>query len=213
MNCLRLFRSNKYNYLSKIVSTKYISQHPLKFMDVQDKWKEKDGVSNRWDLIYKAPMESALNVATAYLTASTVTVAAGSIYYAGFQFDVNTMYDPVLLGDEVVIANNSLECLIYFGAFVMFNVCVKVVLSKFVVRMYKDGDEYLAIFRGNWYNSIVKHKFHLNEFRKLNPTYVVSWGSSRFGLGKKHGILLHNYFKTPEYFNNLLYKSKPDAKE
>ncbi|XP_039745350.1 uncharacterized protein LOC120623402 [Pararge aegeria] len=209
MNCLRLFRPNNYNSLTRIASVKHISQYPLKFMDVQEKWKEKDGVSERWKLIYKAPMEKALNVATAYLTASTVTVAGGGIYYAAFQFDVNTMYDPVLLG-EVVIANNALECLIYLGAFFMFHTAVKVLMSKFVIRLYQDGDEYLAIFRGNWYNSTVQHQFNLDEFKKLSPTYVVSWGDSRFRLGKKHGILLDKYFKTPEYFNYLVYKKKPN---
>ncbi|XP_034840972.1 uncharacterized protein [Maniola hyperantus] len=211
MNCLRLLRLTNYKCFNKVTSVKYISQHPLKFLEVQEKWKEKDGVSQRWNLIYKAPMEQILNVTTAYLTASTVTIAGGGIYYAAFQFDLNTMYDPVLLGGDVVIANNAFECLIYLGAFVLFHTAVKVVLSKFVIRLYQDGDQYLAIFRGNWYNSVVKHKFHLDEFKKLNPTFVVSWGDSRFSLGKKKGILLDKYFKTPEYYNYLLYKKKPDA--
>ncbi|XP_045760407.1 uncharacterized protein LOC123864167 [Maniola jurtina] len=210
MNCLRLLRATNYKCFNK-ASVKFLSQHPLKFMEVQEKWKEKDGVSQQWNLIYKAPMEQVLNVATAYLTASTVTITAGGIYYAGFVFDINTMYDPVLLGGDVVIANNAFECLIYLGAFVLFNTAVKVVLSKFVIRLYQDGDQYLAIFRGNWYNSIVKHEFHLDEFKKLNPTFVVSWGDSRFSLGKKHGILLDQYFKTPEYYNYLVYKKKPDT--
>lgn len=209
MNCLRLLRPAILN-TRKAASVRLISQLPSRFVDVQEKWKERDGVSSRWNLIYKAPMEQVLNVATAFLTASTVTVAAGGVYYAAFLFDINTMYDPVLLGGEVVIANNAPECLIYLGAFIIFHAAVKVVLSKFVIRLYQDGDEYLAIFRGHWYNSIVKHKFHLDEFKKLNPTFVVSWGDSRFGLGKKHGILLDKYFKSPEYFNYLLYKKKPD---
>lgn len=208
MNCLRLFKPTQLQSLGKIRTAKYFSQHPLKFLEAQDRLREKDGVSQNWQLIYKAPMGNILNYTVAYLTTSTVVVSASAIYYAAFVFDVTTMNDPVLLGPEVVIANNAMECCIYLGAFIAFHAAVKVLLSKFVIRLYKNGDEYIAIFRGNWYNSIIKHKFHLQEFKKLNPTFVVSWGDARFGLGKKHGILLDKYFKTPEHFNYLLYKQK-----
>ncbi|XP_050351572.1 uncharacterized protein LOC126774202 [Nymphalis io] len=208
MNCLRLLRPNSYRPLYKITSVKYISQHPLRYLDKQEKWQEKDGLSKNWELIYKAPMGDALNYAVTYLTTSTAIIAASSLYYAAFVFDVTSMNEPVLLGESLVIANNASECLIYLGAFVLLHIAVKVLISKFVVRMYQKGDEYTAIFRGHWFNSIVKHKFHLEEFKKLNPTFVVSWGHARFGLGKKHGIIIDRYFKTPEYFNYLLYKKK-----
>ncbi|XP_026484447.2 uncharacterized protein LOC113392304 [Vanessa tameamea] len=208
MNCLRLLRPISCRPSFNFTSVKYVSQHPLKYLDKQEKWQEKDGLSKNWQLIYKAPMGNALNYAVAYLTTSTAIVAASTLYYTAFVFDVNTMNDPVIIGESLVIANNAPECLIYLGSFVLLHVAVKVLISKFVVRMYQKGDEYVAIFRGHWINSIVKHKFHLNEFKKLNPTFVVSWGDARFQLGKKHGILLDTYFRTPEYFNYLMYKKK-----
>lgn len=208
MNCIRLFKPNTFRSLYKITSVKCISQHPFKFLESQEKWQEKDGLSKDWQLIYKAPMGNILNYAVIYLTSSTAIIGAAALYYTTFRLDLTTINDPVVLGDQVVIANNATECLIYLGAFIMFHVAVKVLLSKFVIRLYKNGDDYLAIFRGSWYNSTVKHKFHIEEFKKLNPTFVVSWGDSRFGLGKKHGILLDEYFRTPEHFNYLLNKKK-----
>ncbi|XP_045456053.1 uncharacterized protein LOC123665860 [Melitaea cinxia] len=208
MNCIRLFKPNTFRSLYNITSVKCISQHPLKFLESQGKWQEKDGLTKNWQLIYKAPMGNILNYAVTYLTSSTAIIGAAAIYYTAFKFDMTTINDPIVLGDQVVIANNTTEYLIYLGAFIIFHVALKVLLSKFVIRLYKNGDEYLAIFRGSWYNSIVKHKFHLEEFKKLNPTFVVSWGDSRFGLGKKHGILLDKYFRTPEHFNYLLNKKK-----
>ncbi|CAH2100248.1 unnamed protein product [Euphydryas editha] len=208
MNCLRLLKPNNFRSLYNITSVKYISQHPLKFLENQEKWREIDGLSKNWQLIYKAPMGNVLNYAVTYLTSSTVIIGVAALYYTAFEFDLTTINNPVVLGDQVVIANSATECFIYLGAFIMFHIAVKVLLSKFVVRLYKNGDDYLAIFRGNWYNSTVKHKFHLEEFRKLNPTFVVSWGDSRFGLGEKHGILIDKYFRTPEYLNQLLYKKK-----
>ncbi|CAG5041816.1 unnamed protein product [Parnassius apollo] len=118
------------------------------------------------------------------------------------------MNEPVIIGHDVVIANNAMECFIYLGAFVIFHVAVKILLSKYVIRLYQNGDKYLAVFKGHTYNSIKKHEFHLDEFKKLNPTLVVSWSDARFALGEKHGIILENYFKTPEYFHNLLNKKK-----
>ncbi|XP_026764407.1 uncharacterized protein LOC113522791 [Galleria mellonella] len=205
MNCMRLFKSI-YHWPYRVPIAKYIGQHPFKFLETQDKWRESDGVSKRWHLIYKAPMEKALNYLTVYLTFSTSTVACGGLYYAAFEFDLQNLNNPVILGEDVVIADSPIECLVYVGAFVLFHAAVKMLLAKYVVRMYQDGDNYLAVFRGNFFNSVKKHQFHLNDFKKLNPTIVVSWGDARFDIGNKHAIILENYFKTPEHFNYLLNK-------
>lgn len=156
-------------------------------------------------------MDKFLNYATAYLTFSTTTVGAAGLYYAAFVFDMAEVDTPVVLGDNVVIANSGIECLSYLGAFVAFHLMVKVLLSKYVIRLYQHGDNYIAVFRGYMFNSIRKHEFKLNEFTKLNPTIVVAWTDARFGLGNKHAILLDNYFKSPAYFNYLMYKRKTDG--
>ncbi|XP_013144314.1 PREDICTED: uncharacterized protein LOC106107854 [Papilio polytes] len=217
MNCLRLLRSHNIRLLQnqailRISRLSYVSQHPNKFIETQNRLRENDGVSKQWQLIYKAPMEKILQFATAYLTFSLATISCGLVYYSVFIFDTATMYEPVILGDDVVIANNSMECLIYLGSFVLLHAAVKLLLSKYVVRLYQKGDNYLAIFRGHTYSSINKHEFHLNEFKKLKPSSIVTWSDARFALGKKKGILLEDYFKTPEYFNYLLYKrNAPDS--
>ncbi|XP_053601377.1 uncharacterized protein LOC128670046 [Plodia interpunctella] len=215
MNCIRLFKSIQRSQYSFLQTAKYAINfnHPIKFSETEDRWKEKDNVSNKWQLIYKGPMEPSLKFLSAYITFSTVTIGCSAIYYAAFQFDVATMNDPVVLGEDVVIANSAVECLVYLGAFIIFHTAIKILLSKYVVRLYRDGDNYLAIFRGHFFNSIKKHHFHLNDFRKLSPTFVVSWGDARFGLGKKHSILLENYFKTPNDFNYLLNKKNADSPE
>lgn len=209
MNCIRLLKlCDRYSMnVIKISSARLIMNHPVKFMETQDRWRQRDGVSKRWDLIYKAPMDKILNYVSTYLTVSTSTIAVGAVYYAGFVLDPATMNDPVIFGDDVVIANSAMECLTYLGAFIIFHVAVKILLSKYVIRLYQDGDEYLAIFRGSYYNSIKKHQFRLEEFKKLKPALVVTWSDARFALGKKHGILLEHYFKTPEHFNYLRYKN------
>ncbi|XP_068628800.1 uncharacterized protein [Battus philenor] len=210
MISVRLLRAVRHQTIFNISKAKYVSQHPIKFLETQDKLRKMDGVSREWNLIYKAPMENILKFATAYLTFSTTSVSCGLVYYSFFIFEKATMYEPVVLSNGVVIANNGMECAIYLAAFVLFHVAVKVLLSKYVVRLYQNGDNYLAIFRGNLYNSINKHEFHISEFRKINPSLVISWSDARFALGKKKGILLENYFKTPEYFNYLLYKKKEE---
>lgn len=209
MNCLRLLRNFERQSLSVYkISARYVSNHPMRFMETENMWKEKDGVSKNWQLIYKAPMDKVLNFATTYLTFTTGIVGASGIYYGAFVYDVADINKPVVIGDDVVIANNAIECLTYLGAFMALHVAVKMVLSKYVVRLYQDGDEYLAIYRGHIFNSIVQHRFHLNDFKKLNPFVVIPWSESRYSLGTRQGIVLENHFKTPEYFNYLLYKQK-----
>lgn len=210
MNCLRLLRLSERQTANvfKITSVKAISGHHIKFTETQDRWRIRDGLSKEWQLIYKAPMEDVLKYVTTYLSFSTVTVGLSSLYYGIFEYDAANWNNPVMLGDNVVIANNGTECFVYLGTFIAFHIAVKIVLSKYVIRLYQNGDEYQAIFRGNIYNSIRKHNFHLKEFKKLNPTFVVSWGDARYSLGKKHGILLENYFKTSEYLNRLLHGNK-----
>ncbi|KAL0850435.1 hypothetical protein ABMA28_012239 [Loxostege sticticalis] len=206
MNCLRLLRSlSRPNYL-KISSLDYATRHPSKFTEVQDRWREKDDVSKRYQLIYKAPMDKAMNYLSTYLTYSTAVIAGSGLYFGIFDFDKEAMNNPVVFGEDVVIANSGTECLVYIGAFVGFHIAVKILLSKYVLRLYQDGDNYLAVFQGHTFNSTVKHEFRLMDFKKLNPTLVVSWGDARFSLGKKQAIILENYFKTPEYFNYLLNK-------
>ncbi|KAM3966667.1 uncharacterized protein ACR2FA_012204 [Aphomia sociella] len=216
-NCIRLFRQLHHRpYTLQISIAKYAAQHPSKFMETQNRWREMDGVSKRWQLIYKAPMERELKFVTAYLTLSTSIATCGGLYYGAFEFHPQDLNNPVILGDDVVIANSPVEFLVYIGAFAAFHAAVKVLLAKYVVRMYQDGDNYLAIFRGNFFNSIKKHQFHLKDFKKLKPTLVVTWSDARFGIGNKHAIILENYFKTPKHFNYLLYKKgiyNPDDNE
>lgn len=216
MNCIRLLRlaERQAPNILNIASPKYISHHRIKYMETQDRWRQRDGLTKEWQLIYKGPMDKILQFVTTYLTVSTATVGACGLYYGLFVFDNSDLNTPVILGEDVVIANSAAECLVYIAAFTVFHIAIKVLLSKFVVRLYQNGDDYLAIFRGHIYNSITKHKFNVKEVKKLKPTLVVSWGDARFGLGKKHAILLENYFKTPEYFNYLLSSGeKPSIEE
>ena len=212
MNCIRLLRLAEQQQFKvfQATSARYVSSQPMRFMETQNMWREKDGVSRRWQLIYKAPMNTALNWASAYLTISTSIVGAGTLYYATNVYDKADAYTPVTVGDNVIIANSPMECFVYLGAFIALHAAVKVLISKYVIRLYQDGDEYIAVFRGHFFNRISKHKFHVKDFKKLNPTFVVSWGDARFDLGNKHGIILENYFKTPEHFNYLLNKRSAD---
>uniref|UniRef100_A0A2A4K7W1 Transmembrane protein 186 n=1 Tax=Heliothis virescens TaxID=7102 RepID=A0A2A4K7W1_HELVI len=212
MNCLRLLRlaQRQQFQVLRATSVRCLSNHPIRFMETQNMWREKDGVSKRWQLIYKAPMDTAIKYASTYLTLSTAMVAASSMYYGAFVFELADLSKPVVVGDDVIIANTAVECFIYLGAFIALNIAVKTLVSKYVLRLYQDGDEYLAIFRGHFFNTISTHKFHLRDFKKLSPTFVVSWGDARFDLGNKHGILLENYFKTPEHFHYLLEKKNVD---
>ncbi|XP_047514871.1 uncharacterized protein LOC125056052 [Pieris napi] len=213
MNCIRLLGICRNQTKLKISYACYSAQHPLRFLETQDRWRDKDGLSRNWNLIYKAPLDKSINWASTFLTFSSSSIAAATIYYSAFLFDINTINDPVVVGDDVVLANNATECLVYLASFFVFHIAVKVLISKYVLRMYQDGDNYLAVFRGHWYNSIYKHPFHLNEFKKLKPTLVVSWGDARYSLGKKHGIILDNYFKTPEHYNSLVDKKKYENSE
>ncbi|XP_059054174.1 uncharacterized protein LOC131848367 [Achroia grisella] len=211
MNCMRMYRSvyhRLYNF--QISTANYVTQHPIKFLETQERWRKADGVSKRWQLIYKAPMEKPLNYLTAYLTFSTTTIACGGLYYAAFEFNMQDLNKPIVLGEDVIVANSPIECLVYVGAFVLFHAAIKILLSKYIVRMYQDGDNYLAIFRGHFFNLIKKHEFHLQDFKKLSPTLVVSWGDARYDIGNKHAIILENYFKTPEHFNYLVNKKGID---
>lgn len=215
MNCLRLLQlhQNKCSQFFKVASTaRCISGHHFKYLESQDRWKQRDGLSKQWELIYKGPMETGLNVITTYLTVSSTAFLCGGLYYALFLHAGHDWDAPIVVGEDVVIANSPMEAYVYIGTFIAFHIAVKLLISKLVLRLYQDGDEYTAVYRGHWYNSITKHKFHLNEVSKLGKTFFVSWGDSRFKLGSKKGILLEPYFKTPEYLNCLLGK-KYEAEE
>lgn len=213
MNCLRLCRLAYRLPITNpllISSATYSMRHPLKFMESEDRWREQDNLPRNWELIYKAPMEKWLKILSAYLTVSTTSVALGGLYYGIFEFRSDTMNEPVLLSGDILIANSAMECLVYVGAFVAFHAATKIVLSKYVIRIYQDGDNYLAIFRGHTYNSIYKHKFHLNDFEKVNPRLAVGWSDARYLLGTKSAIILDYHFKTPAYYNYLLNKRGRD---
>ncbi|XP_075979181.1 uncharacterized protein LOC142978568 [Anticarsia gemmatalis] len=214
MNCLRLLQlAERQSFNVFQISARCSSHYRLRFLETQNMWRENDNISKRWQLIYKAPMSTALNVASTYLTATTGLLSVGAVYYGAFVYDSTSLDQPVILGDDVVIANSPTECFIYIGAFIALHVAIKIVLSKYVVRLYQDGDEYLAVYRGHLFNSIKKHKFHLNEFQKLKGSVIIPWSDSKYALGKKQGILLENYFKTPEYLNYLITKKSKDTQD
>lgn len=190
----------------RVPSAKYAT-HPFKFMEVEDRWREKDGIPRNYNLIYKAPMDNVLNYLTSYITVSTSIIAVAGVYYA-LTADKSELDRPIVVGGDVVLAHSSIEGLIYVIAFISFHTALKILLSRFVVRLYQDDENYTAVFRGHVHNSIKKYSFHMDDFKRLNLPLVVSWADARFSLGGKHAILLENYFKTPEHFYQLLYKRK-----
>lgn len=214
MNCLRVLRlaERQRANIFRITSVKTISGHHIRFNETQDRWRVRDELPKEWNLIYKAPMDNVLKYISTYLIFTSTSVALSGLYYGVFVHDPARWNQPILLTEDLVIASNTTECLVYMGTFIAFHIALKVLLSKYVVRLYQNGDEYMAIYYGNLYNSIRKHRFQLKEVEKLKSTMIIPWGDARFSLGKKHAILLETYFKTPEYFNNLV-KNKGNTED
>lgn len=210
MNFTKLFNSLKLNHkVLKVYSPKY-STHPFRFIEIQDRWRKHDEVSRNWELIYKAPMTNAIKWATTYVTAITGLTTCAGIYYAITAQYMRDYNEAIYLGEDIVLADNLTECFIYLAAFLVFHLAAQKILSTYVLRMYKDGDKYIAIYKGQLFSSQYKYEFHLNDFKRVK-SYVpllLPWSDSKYSLGNKRGIILEDYFKSQEYLNYLLNKNE-----
>ncbi|KAM7345288.1 uncharacterized protein ACRADG_011653 [Cochliomyia hominivorax] len=159
------------------------------------RYKEKDRVPEKYELIYRAPMESyvvwAMHVST--VTASIISTAA--IYqYANNQ--------PILEPLNTTLVMHS-EDIYYFAAgFLAINALLRLVVSMFPLRIYKDLGKYLAVYHSQLPLNISHHHFEQGQVKAVYYRFS-PWNNATYKLGNKTSLLLEDYFKTPSEFHQM----------
>ncbi|XP_075165629.1 uncharacterized protein LOC142238024 [Haematobia irritans] len=170
----------------------------------EQQYQEKDKVPSNHQLIYRAPMESyvawSMNVSS--LTATIIGAAA--IY----QFSSNQPLLDASVTQTTLVMHT--EDIYYFAlGFLAINAVLRLVVSKFPLRIYKNDGKYLAVYHSQLPGAVSHHHFNQGDVKEV--TYFFSpWNGATYKLGRKTSLLLEEYFKTPVEFQQLLTKPKKD---
>lgn len=153
-----------------------------------------------------------------YLVACTHVTAISGVLMVGFlvvQYltrhdEVDTEKKPYeLIGGKVLMAESEVK---YFAiAFVICNVILRVFSYRFPLRIYKDGQKYLAVLEGQLPMTKAKYEFVRGAVKEIPPRGILPWKDSRFLVNnERRFIMIYESFRTPsELFEMLKKPIKP----
>nr|XP_013119460.1 unnamed protein product [Stomoxys calcitrans] len=177
---------------------------PVTSQAKEQQYQERDKVPSSYQLIYRAPMESyvawSMNVSSL-----TATIIGGAALY---QFSSN---QPLL---DTSVTQTTLvmhaEDIYYFAlGFLAINSVLRLVVSKFPLRIYKNEGKYLAVYHSQLPGSVSQHHFNQGDVKEVS--YIFSpWNGATYKLGNKTSLLLEQYFKTPSEFQQIMTTPKKD---
>jgi hypothetical protein len=175
------------------------------------KLKSTDKIPSEFTLIYRAPMASYMNLAQAVSSISVlllggvgaykyVTDATGNFPLTFKINELNTLGDIQIDG----------ELLVYFSAFIIFNVGIWAMTLRYPLRIYhhEGTNSYICVLKGFLPLNTKNISFSAGEIRKHIPLMysLLPWRDAMFKVGKKTMYILENYFRTPADFNTMFNK-------
>uniref|UniRef100_A0A1A9WK29 Uncharacterized protein n=1 Tax=Glossina brevipalpis TaxID=37001 RepID=A0A1A9WK29_9MUSC len=164
-------------------------------VEKENNFKRLDRVPENYQLVYYAPLESYVvwPIHLSTITASLVTLAGIYQYVYNLPIVETTQHTLVLEKDDIY----------YFAAgFIAINAAIRWVISKFPLRIYKNAENYLAIYKEQLPGLQSQHPFKRGEVKKVNYMFN-PWNNATYKLASYTSLLLPDYFKTPSEFHQM----------
>lgn len=171
----------------------------------EQKLKEKDKISERYNLIYRANVDKYLLLSQVFSAFSIGIIVLVVITNSDFQ-DSTSNYDwrtkPTRTSEN--------EIFVYLGTLVLFVVLIQIMVSRIPVRIYNSPDtkDYTFVMRGGL--PFMRKYLYCKaaELTKIAETGILPWKESRYkivsGYNEHPIILLEHYFRKPVDLNILL---------
>ncbi|XP_059609221.1 uncharacterized protein LOC132256724 [Phlebotomus argentipes] len=184
-----------------------IFQHIQRKKWNEEKIRNMDKLPSHWTLIYRNPMYNYVSAMTWITTVSFTVIGIFLAHWliTGHYFlGTNEQIEAQELGPGT---SNLSEVVVMCGFFIIFNGILRVTLNRFPLRIYQNGEKYLAIY--TWK---VPYRNEILEYSKGDVVQVpprgMLWASLRYKIRGRKTILLYNYFRSPSDLHGMMH---PDA--
>ncbi|KAG8331174.1 hypothetical protein J6590_046499 [Homalodisca vitripennis] len=171
-----------------------------------NKLRLRDRVSEKYELIYKAPFELSFRIAYPLVLSVTIGAPACVLYLYSKEGKLELSQEF----NNITFLNPSFELWFFLAVSCVFATLIFSILFKFPFRVYKHKakQEYIAMFlsavppmlRQFHFKSATKSKFK-------NPIYLMM-EDHQYYLDKKRGFLLAHYFRVPADFFEMMGEEK-----
>ncbi|XP_061388987.1 uncharacterized protein LOC133324116 [Musca vetustissima] len=164
-----------------------------------------DRVPSDYSLIYRSTMENyvAWSMHVSSITATIIGGAAAYQYASG-----EPLMDPSLVDTKLVMHTEDIY--VFALGFLVINAVLRLVVSKFPLRIYKNNDgKYLAVYHSQFPGGVTHHHFDQGDVKEVTYTFS-PWNGSTYKLGNKTSLILDNYFKTAWEFEQMLTPPKKE---
>ncbi|XP_062708168.1 uncharacterized protein LOC109408578 [Aedes albopictus] len=171
----------------------------------EERYRARDNVPEAFRLIYRAPMEYYLSACNLVTSFSFAAVSGITVY--GYLHDFHTMSVPFEFDYGSLTANES-DLLIFLGFFFLANVAIRMVVNRYVLRIYRDDEDYLAVFEGYLPFTRRHLRFKKGNVEPVPEGGIIPWQDARYKINDNNVLLLESYFRTPAELYNMLKQYK-----
>ncbi|CAO1423006.1 unnamed protein product [Diamesa tonsa] len=171
----------------------------------EEKYRIKDQISEKFKLVYKAPMENYLSACNNVTTLSGVLLGT----FLGIKYSYPNM--DIAANAEVPYASGILVStqsdLLYFTiGFIVINIALRVMVYRYPLRIYRNDSKYIAMFEGQVPFTKSKVKFTKGDVTEVADSGVLPWRDSRYKISNRNVLLLSEFFKTPSELYEMMKK-------
>uniref|UniRef100_A0A7G3A9F8 Putative conserved plasma membrane protein n=1 Tax=Lutzomyia longipalpis TaxID=7200 RepID=A0A7G3A9F8_LUTLO len=185
----------------------FLHTSPVLGIIQRKKWNEKkirdmDKLPDDYTLIYRNPMYNYVTAVTYITSGSFLAIgifAAHALITGELSFDAQNIEDTVV----GPLTSDITEVYIMGGFFILMNVILRITLNRFPLRIYRKGQEYLAIYTWRIPFRNVVLDFRQGDAVKV-PERGILWKDSRYTIKGRKNILLSEYFKAPIELHTML---------
>ncbi|XP_065074173.1 uncharacterized protein LOC135698200 [Ochlerotatus camptorhynchus] len=169
----------------------------------EERYRKKDKVPEEYRIIYRAPMEYYLSACN-FVTSFSFAAISGITAY-GYLHNYHTMSVPFELDYGSLTANEN-DLLIFLGFFFIANIAIRIMVNRYVLRVYRSDEDYIAIFEGHLPFTRKQFSFKKGSVESVPEGGIVPWQDARYMINEKPVLLLDSYFRTPSELFNMLKK-------
>lgn len=169
-----------------------------------DKLKLSDNIPKQYELVYRCTMSS-------YLYAAQISATIGALFViivAILNYDSGNKYDINLSGIDLHnIMHSEYQLTLFSAGFVLINIAVMILVSKFPVRIYFNAEtkKYLGVVHGKIPKTKNILEFNAGDVKHTPKNGILPWNEYYYKL--KNGqtiIMLDHYFRKPDDMNIML---------
>lgn len=171
-----------------------------------EKYRLADKVKEGFEIIYKAPMEKYILALSIGSFATVGMMSVAGLYILSEKIALQDLVQTKTWGDRTVVSTNEYELMAFVASFFGFNLAIFLMIRRYPLRIYRNGEKYVAVFEGH-VPFVRRHvEFQKGQVEPMTPWGIMPWKEQRYSINGQRSILLDHYFKTPSDLHQMIHE-------